>query len=54
MAAVVFTVDAETQLGHAPSPAPRSPTGAARNNDVLIPFGSVDPRRDDALDRVGA
>ncbi len=25
------------------SPAPRSPSGAARHNDVLIPFGSVDP-----------
>ena len=26
--------------------------GAARNNDVLIPFGSVDPHREDAVDRV--
>jgi predicted TIM-barrel fold metal-dependent hydrolase len=52
MAAVVFTVDAETQLGHAPVSSADIVAGAARNNDVLIPFGSVDPRRDDALDRV--
>lgn len=52
MAAVVFTVDAETQLGHAPLSSADIAEGAARNNDVLIPFGSVDPRRPDALDRV--
>ena len=52
MAAVVFTVDAESQLGHAPVSSAEIAEGAARNNDVLIPFGSVDPRRLDALDRV--
>jgi predicted TIM-barrel fold metal-dependent hydrolase len=52
MAAVVFTVDAEAQLGHAPVSSAEIAEGAARNNDVLIPFGSVDPRREDALDRV--
>jgi predicted TIM-barrel fold metal-dependent hydrolase len=52
MAAVVFTVDAETQLGHPPLSSADIAEGAARNNDVLIPFGSVDPRRPDALDRV--
>ncbi|MGN8553219.1 UNVERIFIED_CONTAM: amidohydrolase family protein [Microbacterium sp. SLM126] len=51
MAAVVFTVDAETQLGHAPVSSEEIAQGAARNNDVLIPFGSVDPRRGDAVDR---
>ncbi len=51
MAAVVFTVDAETQLGHTPISSAEVAEGAARNNDVLIPFGSVDPRRPDALER---
>ncbi|MBZ4488354.1 amidohydrolase family protein [Microbacterium sp. cx-55] len=45
MAAVVFTVDAETALGHAPLSSEEIAEGAARNNDVLIPFGSVDPRK---------
>lgn len=49
MAAVVFTVDAETQLGHPAISSEEIAEGAARNNDVLIPFGSVDPRRPDAL-----
>lgn len=43
MAAVVFTVDATTALGH---PALSSEEIAARcrdHDDVLIPFGSVDP-----------
>jgi len=44
MAAVVFTVDARTQLKHEPNSIPELIEGAARNNDVLIPFGSVDPR----------
>ncbi len=43
MAAVVFTVDAETRLGHPPLSSAEIAEGAARNNDVLIPFGSVDP-----------
>lgn len=43
MAAVVFTVDAERALGHPPNSSEEIAVGAARNNDVLIPFGSVDP-----------
>jgi predicted TIM-barrel fold metal-dependent hydrolase len=50
MAAVVFTVDAETNLGHAPISSTEVAEGAARNNDVLIPFGSVDPRKSSAID----
>lgn len=45
MAAVVFTVDSTTNLGHPPISSAEIAAGAARNNDVLIPFGSVDPRR---------
>ena len=52
MAAVVFTVDAETNLGQAPISSAEIAEGAARNNDVLIPFGSVDPHREDAVERV--
>src|SRR5690349_8875252 len=43
MAAVVFTVDATTALGHPAISSAEIAEGAARNNDVLIPFGSVDP-----------
>ncbi|MGV8880653.1 MAG: amidohydrolase family protein [Rhodoglobus sp.] len=43
MAAVVFTVDATTRLGHPALSSAEIAEGAARNNDVLIPFGSVDP-----------
>jgi len=43
MAAVVFTVDARTRLGVIPNSSEEIAEGAARNNDVLIPFGSVDP-----------
>ncbi len=42
-AAVVFTVDASKALGHPPNSSEDIAEGAARNNDVLIPFGSVDP-----------
>ncbi|WP_102194732.1 amidohydrolase family protein [Microbacterium aurantiacum] len=45
MAAVVFTVDATTQLGHPAISSEEIAEGAARHNDVLIPFGSVDPRQ---------
>jgi len=45
MAAVVFTVDATTALQHPPLSSEEIAEGAARNNDVLIPFGSVDPNR---------
>jgi len=48
MAAVVFTVDARTALGHDPNSIEDLVAGCARNNDVLIPFGSVDPRRGEA------
>ncbi|QBR75201.1 amidohydrolase family protein [Microbacterium sediminis] len=50
MAAVVFTVDATTNFGHAPLSMDEIVDGAARHADVLIPFGSVDPNREDALD----
>jgi predicted TIM-barrel fold metal-dependent hydrolase len=42
-AAVVFTVDAQTASGHRPNSVEDLVAGAARNNDVLIPFGTVDP-----------
>ena len=45
MAAVVFTVDARTALGHDPNSIEDLVAGCVRNNDVLIPFGSVDPLR---------
>lgn len=44
MAAVVFTVDARTQLGHAPILSESIIEQAADQADVLIPFASVDPR----------
>jgi uncharacterized protein len=43
LAAVVFTVDAGTNTGHTAISSEEIAAGAARNNDVLIPFGSVDP-----------
>jgi predicted TIM-barrel fold metal-dependent hydrolase len=42
-AAVVFTIDAETATGHPPNSVADLVAGAARHNDVLIPFGTVDP-----------
>lgn len=45
MAAVVFTVDARTALGHDPISSEQIAEQAADHADVLIPFGSVDPRR---------
>lgn len=45
MAAVVFTVDAGSATGHPANSVEDLAEGAARNNDVLIPFGSVDPWR---------
>ncbi len=44
MAAVVFTVDARTMFDHVPNSSAEIAEGAARHPDVLIPFGSVDPR----------
>lgn len=43
MAAIVFTVDASTTIGHRPNSVDDLVAGCARNNDVLIPFGTVDP-----------
>lgn len=51
LAAVVFTIDATTKLGHPPNSIEEIAEGAARNNDVLIPFGSVDPHAPDAIGR---
>jgi hypothetical protein len=45
MAAVVFTVDASTATGHATISSEEIADQAAGFSDVLIPFGSVDPRR---------
>ncbi len=43
IAAVVFTIDAESATGHAPNSVEDLVAGATRNNDILIPFGTVDP-----------
>src|SRR5690625_7137064 len=55
MAAVVFTLDARTQFdGHLPNSIDDLVEGAQRNNDVLLPFGSVDPRNGEAaIDEIG-
>ncbi|OHV56529.1 amidohydrolase family protein [Pseudofrankia sp. BMG5.36] len=45
MAAVVFTVDASTSLGHPALSSEQIAAEAAEHADVLIPFGSVDPLR---------
>ena len=42
-AAVVFTIDAKSASGHRSNSVEELIDGAARNNDVLIPFGTVDP-----------
>jgi len=42
-AAVVFTIDARTGMRHESNSVDDLVAGAIRNNDVLIPFGSVDP-----------
>ena len=51
MAAVVFTVDAATATGHPAISSEEIAAKAAEHSDVLIPFGSVDPRRPDAVER---
>jgi predicted TIM-barrel fold metal-dependent hydrolase len=51
-AAVVFTVDAQSASGHRPNSVEDLIAGCARNNDVLIPFGSVDPLGIDPVARV--
>ncbi|GAA3756219.1 4-hydroxyphenyl-beta-ketoacyl-CoA hydrolase [Microbacterium kribbense] len=43
MIAVVFTVDATTNTGHAPNSTDDIIAGAARNPDTLIAYGTVDP-----------
>lgn len=54
MAAVVFTVDARTALGHPPVSSEEIAARAAEHSDVLIPFGSVDPHNvAEAVARIG-
>jgi len=54
MAAVVFTVDARTALGHPPVSSEAIAAEAAEHADVLIPFGSVDPHDvPEAVARIG-
>lgn len=45
MAAVIFTVDATTNTGHQALSSERIAELAAEHADVLVPFGSVDPRQ---------
>ena len=49
LAAVIFTVDAETVTGRRAVPNEEIAEVAAANPDVLIPFASVDPNRKDAV-----
>ena len=51
MAAVVFTVDAQSAMGFAANSVEDIARLAAVHNDVLIPFASVDPLRPDAVER---
>jgi predicted TIM-barrel fold metal-dependent hydrolase len=51
IAAVVFTVDAETVTGRAAVGTRRSPRSPLRT-PTLIPFASVDPHRPNAVDEV--
>jgi predicted TIM-barrel fold metal-dependent hydrolase len=52
MAAVVFTVDASAATGHPTLSSEEIADQAAAHADVLIPFGSVDPRAgSSAVDR---
>src|SRR4051812_31995665 len=45
MMAVVFTVDSESVTGQKPVPNDEVIAGARENDDVLIPFASIDPHR---------
>jgi uncharacterized protein len=45
LAAVIFTVDATTATGHPALSSEEIAESATRHNDVLIPFGSVDPHQ---------
>ncbi|MPZ79192.1 MAG: amidohydrolase family protein [Actinophytocola sp.] len=51
LAAVVFTVDAETATGHPPVSSEEIAEACAPHADVLIPFASVDPWRGPAAVR---
>lgn len=51
MAAIVFTVDTTSASGHPANSVEEIAEGAARNNDALIPFGSVDPWQGEAAVR---
>ncbi|GAA3458110.1 amidohydrolase family protein [Saccharothrix longispora] len=51
-AAVVFTVDATTALGHPALSSEEIADAAAAHADVLIPFGSVDPHDAGAVRRI--
>jgi uncharacterized protein len=48
MAAVIFTVDAETATGHPPIANEEVASAAAKHPDTLIPFASIDPHRGQA------
>lgn len=45
MAFVMFTIDAEYELGRRRIPNEEVAEGAANNPDVMIPFGSIDPHK---------
>jgi len=51
MAAVIFTVDATTAMGHPSLSSEEIAEQASAHPDVLIPFGSVDPLTGDAATR---
>jgi uncharacterized protein len=51
IAAVVFTVDAETATGHPPIPNEHVAEGWAGHDDILLPFASLDPHRGKAAVR---
>jgi predicted TIM-barrel fold metal-dependent hydrolase len=51
LAAVVFTVDAETATGHPPIGNEEVAGECAKHPDVLIPFASLDPHRGQAAVR---
>ncbi len=51
-AAVIFTVDAATALGHPALSSEEIADAAAEHADILIPFGSVDPHDANAVKRI--
>jgi len=50
--AVIFTVDASTALGHPALSSEEIIELAARHDDVLMPFASIDPLADDAAAQI--